>query len=184
MFPQGRRNLYSTDYLPTSCSQLGLYSIASSENYKRDRRNSVHDMARPPSRSSQYSSGHTLHTQLASHGPRPTLPSLRSQVGEYLSEAVPHPAYPHSVNPDPFGHLRPQSISSTPLMQPPLGPPGSFRGPPPDTSRRLSSSTSMGHYRSVSPGGHPSSSNHPAPAPFSSGPPPPMAATRSTYVKE
>lgn len=113
-------------------------------------------------------------------GSRPTLPSLRSQVGEYLPEPDPRKLYQLSHAPDSFHSHRRQSITSLSISP---GRRSSFSRPPLTDDRSLSS-TSLGSYGSTSSSGpHPSSSMHSASGSYANGASQPsMNATRSTCV--
>ncbi|KAG0151189.1 hypothetical protein CROQUDRAFT_86985 [Cronartium quercuum f. sp. fusiforme G11] len=141
-------------------------------------------MNRPPSRSSMYGGGYPLPSSasVSNHTSRPTLPSLRSQVGEYLPEPTPYTSHPSSHGHDPFhsDYHRRQSMSSSSMHFLPSPVQASFPRPPSTDSRRLSSSTSMAIYRTSTPGPHTSSSIHSGSTSYTSGPPPAVNATRST----
>ncbi|KAH9814851.1 hypothetical protein DFH28DRAFT_284587 [Melampsora americana] len=101
-------------------------------------------------------------------GSRPTLPSLRSQVGEYLPEPHPRELYQLSHAPDSYHSHRRQSITSL-TMSP--GRRSSFSRPHLPDDRSLSSSA----------GPHPSSAMQSGSGSYTSGASqPPMNATRST----
>lgn len=110
-------------------------------------------------------------------GSRPTLPSLRSQVGEYLPEPDPRKLYQLSHVPDfHHSHRRPSITSSS--ISP--GPRSSFSRPQLADDRSLSSTTSGSTSSS---GPHTSSSMHSGSGSYSNGASQtPMNATRSTVA--